>query len=374
MSSVVILFYNREQIISKNIIKQVASLLKGSDMNKLFFGLVALCLLSMVGNCMGWSWVYSEYPSRSTSLLQKKKNEWLWQKTAVPGYTQLLFSWNALRPKKGYFMFWVRARDKKTRKWHSWHKAAAWGKDVQASYFNRFVRSTEYCHVRLEIPCHTEADGFCLKIEACKGASFDDFKAVTVNIACFKKFVPEVGSNGLEGLETVRIASVPKISQMKLVHPKADALCSPASLSMLVNFLMQESFDPHEVAEGVYDNGLNAYGSWPFNTAYAFDLSKGKIFFQVVRLSSFKQIHELLRKSIPVIVSVRGPLKGSATPYAHGHLLLVVGYDAKNKKVICHDPAFSEVDQVYTEYNLEDFLKAWERSKRLSYKAIWAEK
>jgi hypothetical protein len=67
------------------------------------------------------------------------------------------------------------------------------------------------------------------------------------------------------------------------------------------------------------------------------------------------------------MVSVRGELVGAAKPYNDGHLLLVVGYDAKQKKIICHDPAFEDVSQVAASYDVDGFLKAWARSRNLAY-------
>ena len=46
----------------------------------------------------------------------------------------------------------------------------------------------------------------------------------------------------------------------------------------------------------------------------------------------------------------------------------MVGWDAKKREVICHDPAFDTVDQVYTRYDIHEFIVAWERSRRLTYK------
>jgi hypothetical protein len=47
--------------------------------------------------------------------------------------------------------------------------------------------------------------------------------------------------------------------------------------------------------------------------------------------------------------------------------LVVVGYDADKKQVICFDPAFDTLDQVEVAYDIAEFLPAWERSNRLIY-------
>ena len=45
---------------------------------------------------------------------------------ALP-YTQLIFSWNIPRPQKGFFSFFVMARDAQTKQWSTWYKMADWG-------------------------------------------------------------------------------------------------------------------------------------------------------------------------------------------------------------------------------------------------------
>ncbi len=68
-----------------------------------------------------------------------------------------------------------------------------------------------------------------------------------------------------------------------------------------------------------------------------------------------------------MIVSVRGPLINSATPYARGHLLVVIGFNPEKGEVICMDPAFPTDEKTHVRYPLADFLQAWERRGNLAY-------
>lgn len=74
-----------------------------------------------------------------------------------------------------------------------------------------------------------------------------------------------------------------------------------------------------------------------------------------------------MKQGTPVIVSVRGPLTGSARPYAKGHLLVVIGYDSLNQKVICMDPAFPKDSETHVSYGLSDFVQAWNRRGNVAY-------
>ena len=85
------------------------------------------------------------------------------------------------------------------------------------------------------------------------------------------------------------------------------------------------------------------------------------------RLNGFDQIHQRLIQGTPIIVSVRGPLHGSALSYSAGHLMVVIGYDSLNQKVICMDPAFPSDDQTHVSYDLSNFIEAWSRRGKVAY-------
>ena len=74
-----------------------------------------------------------------------------------------------------------------------------------------------------------------------------------------------------------------------------------------------------------------------------------------------------LAQGIPVTVSVRGTLDGAPKAYDNGHLLVIVGWNAKKKAVICHDPAFDNHQYVLKQYPVQSFIRAWENSRRLAY-------
>jgi hypothetical protein len=72
-------------------------------------------------------------------------------------------------------------------------------------------------------------------------------------------------------------------------------------------------------------------------------------------------------QNTPVIASVRGPLPGSALPYAKGHLLVVTGFDAETQNVLCMDPAFPSDAATQTAYPIADFVAAWNRRGNIAY-------
>lgn len=330
--------------------------------------LVGLLLLQFsLGWCTSdWTWAYRKRFSGSELDNLVGKAHLTFTKTNIPTFKQLIFSWNAYRPKQGYFTFYVQSQDAYTKKWSPWYRMVEWGSAVQRSHhvkFNSF--DPQYHHVRLEQPTSGYANGFRLKVEAHGEAKLANLRHLAVTTADFSKLQPEVSAS-YSNLASFKIAGVPKYSQMVLLHDDAKKMCSPTASSMQVGYLTKKKVDPVVFAKKSFDHGLQAYGSWPFNTSHAFELYPKKSF-RVARLDSFLELYGYLKKDIPVVVSVRGYMQGAPQEYKQGHLLLVIGWDQLQQSVICHDPAILGDEFVEYTYDLSDFLKAWERSHRLAY-------
>jgi hypothetical protein len=311
-----------------------------------------------------WTWFHRKVFNEQEQLDNSSKSHIAFAKTDLPKFSQLVFSWNALRPEKGHFTFYAQVRNPHTQKWSKWHQMAVWGAQKQKSFESDADHISSYHHVRLESKPAILADGFAIKVEAHEGAQLDHLKSFAVNLANLNLFKAD---KEIAGLASVLIKGVPSYSQFELDHPRNDGLCSPTSCAMLTAFLLSKKVDPIDFAEKSHDHGMKQYGSWPFNMAHAFERSEGKILYAVKRLHSFKDLHQQLAKGIPVVVSVRGQITGAPRPYKNGHLLVVIGYDTTTKEVVCHDPAMSSSLAVCTKYPIKSFLNAWDRSHRLAY-------
>ena len=314
-----------------------------------------------------WTWLYSKTIAQEEAANYAGKSDIFFVKEDVPSFTQLIFSWNARRPSKGFYSFWVSARESQTKKWGTWHHMFDWGADIQKSYKCDTAGFSHYDHVRLEMDRSRFADGFKIRAVAHEGAHLSGIKAFSISTSNFNQFKPESNEQQLITLPSVYIENVPMISQFQLEHQKTESICSPTSCTMLTGYLLHQKVDPVNFAEWSFDEGLGVYGSWPFNMAHAFEVCDGSLCFFTARLNSFARLHHRLMQGIPVPVSVRGYLQGQASPYRYGHLLVVVGYDAKKREVIVHDPAFKTDKATVHHYPLRSFIEAWERSKRLAY-------
>lgn len=319
--------------------------------------------------CGKWSWLHRKKFNDQQVRNNARKASIPFERYDVPRFSQLVFSWNAFRPKSGYLSFSARVRDARTKKWSPWYKMMEWGAGIQRSYASSSRGNTRYVHVRLETGRTNLADAFRIKITPHKGASLAGVKALSVCTANFNQFKKEKITKALLRLPSVHVRNVPKKSQRVLNHARSDHMCSPTSCSMLTSFFIKRDIDPLDFAKKAFDEGLNAYGSWPFNVAHAFERCAGAVLFSTMRLHSFKTLHQQLMRQIPTVVSVRGFLRGAPQSYDKGHLLLVVGWDAQRKQVICHDPALGADRKTLKRYGIESFLSAWERSHRLAYLA-----
>src|SRR3990167_9126465 len=315
-----------------------------------------------------WTWNYEKHISVSEAKQLADKKQFVYIKEGTPKYTQLILSWNAHRPKQGHYTFYVQPRNAVTKQWaKNWIKMMEWGDQIQRSHCITKEPEANYFYVRLEGAGSEYSDAFKIKAECNNGASLENLRLINVCISDLLNFMHQ-DPDGLENLQSVEIKGIPRFSQFELGHKDADRMCSTTSLAMLLSYFTKRDTDPLEVAKGSYDDGLDAYGSWPFNTAHAFERHSKK-FFKVQRLPSFKDLHGYLIRGIPVIVSIRGFIPTGALDYQSGHIILITGLNGKRKRVICHDPAFPSSRKVRHEYALGDFLKSWERSNRMAFVA-----
>ena len=77
-----------------------------------------------------WTWNYKKSFPKTSLLKHDKSNNILFTKKYTKNFTQLIFSWNALRPVMGHFTFHVKIKNASSKTWSSWHKAFTWGSNT----------------------------------------------------------------------------------------------------------------------------------------------------------------------------------------------------------------------------------------------------
>ena len=176
---------------------------------------------------------------------------------------------------------------------------------------------------------------------------------------------------------------VPRYSQMthRGQYPQygggGEAWCSPTSLSMLLGYYRalpkppttpgstKSYADPwvDHVARVTYDYGYHGTGNWPFNTAYAANLT-GDAF--VTRLGSLRDAERFIAAGIPLAASIsfsRGQLSGAPISATAGHLVVIAGFTATGN-VVVNDPAAATNASVRRVYDRGQFERAWHARSR----------
>lgn len=318
----------------------------------------------------GWSTSYEILFSEKSKKKNNSLQEIYVEKMAIQSGTQLVFGWNARRPETGQFTFFVRLHNAQTGQWSSFHKVVEWGGLSQTSCSNT-AEFSKFLYARLEIDKGSTIDGFGIQVVTNEPNIIGMLDALFVTVTDFDAFVPERVSADFFKRESFCVDGVPVVSQILLMHPRASGLCSPTSCAIVASTLLGRSVDALEFADYCYDKGLDIFGNWPFSTAHLYEHVYKHAYIYPMRLASISALYDLIKKQrCPVVVSVKGTIKGGAKPYPKGHLLVVIGFDPARKKVICHDPAFREINKVRCEYDVHDFVQAWERSHRMTYKLL----
>lgn len=298
----------------------------------------------------------------SLEPMAKRSLECTFEKEEVDPFDELIVSWNANRPVSGFYLIQLSAY---TTEWSPWIDFAHWGATDQYTF--KHVFSEKHLQVfqdALELLDGHKALGFRVQVIAKEGANLNEFWSIHASTTCKSKHVLIGDFSPPKPVEIPVLG----VSQMALPDPRAHRLCSPTSTTAALRFLIEShGLSPLLFADQVRDSAFDIYGNWILNTAQAAHELGEKWFCYVSRLNGFEGIYNHLKDGCPVVVSIRGPLPGSALPYESGHLLVVRGYDPNSQEVMCMDPAFPRDELTLVRYKLEDFLIAWRRRLGLAY-------
>ena len=285
----------------------------------------------------------------------------IWQMVVQEPFNELILSWNMARPHVGEYQFYVRI---KTTRWSNWLPYAFWGADSQSSFQNDCLNTgVGIFQDTITIAGKPLATAFEVKVEALNHAPLD--VELSLFACATDTLVPSLA--GEDCLTESLYLPLKGISQMDLKLEHSHRLCSPVSVAACVGYIMRTHIDPLTVISGVYDHYSDIYGNWSLNVAQAYTLMDGSWNCWVERLPHFNSLKSSLSLGVPIVVSVKGPLPGSALPYKDGHLMVVCGYEAASQEVLCMDPAFLTSDQTLVKYKLDNFLQAWNRRGRIAY-------
>ncbi|MCB1112641.1 MAG: C39 family peptidase [Chlamydiales bacterium] len=295
-------------------------------------------------------------------LASSEGDHYEWAQAVGGGFDELLISWNAQRPEQGAFQLYVSLQVDGV--WSPWAFYALWGSN------NQFTTQQEVQEFPMRVyqDCVSVLEGkrasaFRVLVLSVDGAPLGRFRALHVTTT-------DKSMRGPPKKKSWKAVSLPVsgLSQMTQPDEVKERLCSPTSTLSVVRYLSgARDMSILQFADKVHDHYFLIYGNWILNVAQAYMELGDPWRCWVSYLDDFDAIHRRLETGIPVVVSVRGPLPGSAEPYSKGHLLVVTGYDPANSEVLCMDPAFPVDDAAHVRYRYEDFMEAWARRNHIAY-------
>lgn len=179
-------------------------------------------------------------------------------------------------------------------------------------------------------------------------------------------YVDKIDSNKINDNKPITVAPlpVPQKSQMIASEQIRERICSPTSVSMVVDYYSKKS-SIMDMSRLTYNKQHDMYGLWP---AGIWAASRYGLLGYIYRFSLWQEVVWLLAKKIPVIASINyheGELTGAPMDKTPGHLVVIKGI-GKNY-VTVNDPAAPDEESVEREYDLNQFGRHWFGKKGIGY-------
>ena len=252
----------------------------------------------------------------------------------------------------------VKSKNGQWSKWYSFGDFTGDGESLSASAQEDAMGKVAVDILELKKPC----DYFRYKIEL---ESFNRFKPILKQVACVytntqKKYNEKSALKKSPKFKSLYI-NVPKLSQMAMQFKYSKDICSPVSLSMVMNYYGLDE-KPLKTVTSVYDKKQEIYGNWLFNTQYA---ATKPFYARINRFNTMSEAETYISKGIPIIASLTfapGKLKKAPIKFSNGHLVIIKGFSWKGD-VIVNDPAAATDKTVGIVYNRKEFARAWLKNK-----------
>lgn len=272
---------------------------------------------------------------------------------SIDSFEELVPSWNVLIDEHSTVSILVALGN--SEGFGKYYVMSLWQSNNKLSFKNQ---EDEYARVSIDtiIPIKNDIDRIKFKVVLAKSEN-DNTKLKNLSITTTP--LNSVNDYSTSALTEHEITVSPR--QQLSIPNIGNSICSPTSLSMLLNYYGYT--DAQElVAANVYDNGSNIYGNWSFNASYAggFDL-----YSRVEYVNELSVLMEYINNDIPLALSIKTSskeaLEGSIMAYPAGHLVVLSGFVLKegNWYAVINDPAEYDDNLVRREYKLEQILEAW---------------
>lgn len=311
----------------------------------------------------------------------KELGTYISEEIGTEDFTSLILTWNSKTPENTYVEVLARAyiveRDGRAGSWSEYLSWGIWGTSIKSS-----SKDSECEIAKIDTDVFVVKDkvnSVGKKIQIKVNLYSADLKSTPTLSQLTATFIDnnkskEVLTDNAEKIYYEKILETPCFSQYEREESIASRICSPTSLTMVLN-RMGENLIVEDVAWNCYDYKYDGFGNWAFNVAFAGSLG----YEAYIEYGSFESLQREISKGYPVVVSVKytNDINNKEYPYIEnsplttsGHLIVVCGIEVNNSGevyIVVNDPAGKNNESVRRKYKLNEFLIAWSKSNNAMY-------
>jgi hypothetical protein len=288
-----------------------------------------------------------------------------WTSPEVPTefpFTELIPSYNPHCPPDTGIRYDVRARDARSANWSPWFYLGSWGRSYGKE--ERITTNPAFGNVDVDtLLLRQPADAYQVRLSFYAFGLDEKVNPELRRLTVSYSGVVEDPARRDELIAHVTVPPdfardipVPFRAQGNAAKPLRPEICSPTSVSMVMQYLGLD-LPTEENALGIYDSENDMFGNWGRAVAWA-----GENGFDawLTRFRNWDQVKQTLAQGQPIIASIRfkkGECPSFVFPQSAGHLIVIRGV-TKDGDLIVNDPA-SRTHGNGAIYKSDELAKAW---------------
>jgi hypothetical protein len=276
-------------------------------------------------------------------------------------FTELLPSYNPGCPPDTGVRIDVRARDTRSGAWSPWFYLGSWGRGIGKP---EKLTKSPFGEVDIDtLILYRAANAYQVRMTLYSFALDEQVNPTLRRLAVSYSGVVADAARRAQLVTPVSMPAdfacdipVPFRAQGNAAKPLRPEICSPTSVSMVMQYLGRD-LPTEENALAMYDSEYDMFGNWGKAVAWA-----GQNGFDawLTRFRTWDQVKATIATGQPIIASIRfkkGECPSFVFDHSAGHLLVIRGV-TKDGDIIVNDPA-SRTRGNGAVYKADEMAKAW---------------